>query len=455
MTTLAELGAAHADPAHPSPAHFSPSHPDPVLVSRSDRHTLVELRAVGGVDAGRVWALGMGTHSLGSAPEGTVVLRGSADPLHTARLTVTADSSVWLAFPSPSADGGPEPTPEGPILRQLRPLGTEFLRCAGQQFRWPEGAELSIGGSVLSLVRPGPFRSPQPETAMARVEQTLLLERAARCAEVADPAAVALDALGSGASLWRLRPGDVGRLRLRVGSAEGISRAEASANDLPADVAERLAGHWILPGLSCGVDLAECGVLGVCGDLGVARALARWLVVQAATRCAPAGLSIRVFADPYTGGDWDWVGRLPHLAAQRGREGLGAAAAYVASEPRRVGRAITELAAEVEARSAGEHASSRPDILTVFDRASLLRRVEGVADILSKGPACGVYAICLDAEEQLVPECRTVVHSSVTSLALTSPGQSAGQPSGITPDLVAREWCARMADALSAHDSAG
>jgi hypothetical protein len=429
---------------------------------------LVELRAVGGLDAGRSWSLGMGTHSLGSAPESTILLRGSTNALHTARMTVTADSSVWLAFPTPSADGegdgAAEPTSEGPILRPLRPLGTEFLRCAGQQFRWPEGAQLSIGASVLSLQRPGAGKPPQPETALARVEQALLLERAARCAETPDPAALARDALGGGASLRRRRPGDVDRLRLRIGSAEGISRAEASANDLPADIVERMAGHWILPGLACGVDLAECGVLGLCGDLGAARALARWLIVQAATRCAPTDLSIRVFADPDTAGAWDWVGRLPHLAAQRGD---AAAEAYAAGEPRRVGRTIAELAAVVEARSVGAQPSSHPEILAVFDRASLLRRVEGVAQILGKGPRHGVYAICLDAGEpggqgaQLVPECRTVVRASLGSLAVTAvPGQAAQQPGGngsgsIVPDLVVPEWCARMARALSAPDSAG
>ena len=445
MTTSAELDAVQTRQRHA----------DPVLVSGPDRHTLVELRAVAGLDAGRIWSLGMGTHQLGSAPDSTVVLRGSSSPLHTARLTVTADGSVWLAFPAtPMTPTSPtaSPAPEGPILRQLRPVGTEVVRCAGQQFRWPEGAELSIGASVLSLVRPGASKSPQAESDLARLEQMLLLERAARGAEGPDPAAVALDVVGSGASLWRRKPGDAGRLRLRIGSAEGVSRAAASVNDLPAEVAGRLAGRWILPGLPCDLDLAECGILGVGGDLGAARALARWLVVQAATRCAPGDLGIRVFADPHTSGAWDWVGRLPHLAAQRGDE---AAESYVAAEPRRVGRMIAELAAEVEARSTGERSSPHPEILAVFDRASVLRRVEGVADILSKGSRYGVYVICLDAGEQFVPECRTVVRSSVGSLALTSQGQVTKQPGGITPDLVAPRWCARVAHALSAHDSAG
>ena len=101
----------------------------------------------------------------------------------------------------------------------------------------------------------------------------------------------------------------------------------------------------------------------------------------------------------------------------------------------------------------------------MFDRASLLRRVEGVAEILGKGPRHGVYAICLVAGEpggqgaQLVPECRTVVRASLGSLAVTAvPGQAAQPPGGsggIVPDLVVPEWCARMARALSADDSAG
>ena len=50
------------------------------------------------------------------------------------------------------------------------------------------------------------------------------------------------------------------------------------------------------------------------------------------------------------------------------------------------------------------------DILVVLDGASrLLRSVAGVPTILKDGPQVGIYAICLDSEERLLPsECRAL-----------------------------------------------
>ena len=417
---------------------------DPVRVSRPDRHTLVEVRAVGGLEAGRVWSFGVGTHSLGPDPDSAVALRGGRGPLHGARLTVTADGTAWLAFPGPAADPA-RPEADGPRLRQVRPAAAESIACAGRELRWPEGAELSICGSVLTLMRPS-VKPPKAESDLARIEHTMLMERAVRCAEAPDPAALAVDAVGRGSTLWRAEPADPGRLRVRLGSSEGASHAQASVSD-PESADADLAGHWILPGLPHGVDLAAAGVLGVCGQAGPARALVRWLVLQAAARCAPDHLGIRVFADPTSADGWNWTGRLPHLAGQRGEQ---PPAAYVATDPRRVGRGIGELAAEIEARGTDRG----PEILAVFDRASLLRQVDGVAGILSRGPEVGVYPICLDGERELVPECRAVIRCSVEELKLIV-RHDTEQLGGIVPDQVSPSWCERVAVALAARGSAG
>ena len=419
---------------------------DPVRVSRPDRHTLVEVRAVGGMEAGRVWSLGMGTHTLGPALDSAVLLRGGHGPLHGARLTVTADGTAWLAFPGPSADTAAQAADDGPRLRQLRPEGVESIPCGGRELRWPEGAELSLCGSVLSLARPSAPKPPKAESDLARIEQTMLLERAVRRAEAPDPAALAVDATGRGTTVWRVKPADVGRLRLRLGSSEGASRAEAAVSD-PGSADAGLAGRWTLPGLPHGVDLASAGVLGVSGETGAARALARWLVVQAAARCSPKQLSIRVFADPSSADSWNWTGRLPHLAAQRGTK---PPPSFVATDPQQVGRGIGELVAEIESRTT----SRQPEILAVFDRASILRQVDGVAGILSRGPEVGVYPICLDADADLVPECRAVVRCSAEELTLLV-RRNGDRQGGIVPDLVAMAWCERVAVAVAARGSAG
>ena len=418
---------------------------DPVRVSRPDRHTLVEVRAVGGVDAGRVWSLGMGTHTLGPTLDSAVVLRGGRGQRHGARLTVTADGTAWLAFPGRSAGDAGQSEANGPRLRQVRPEAVESIPCAGRELRWPEGAELSLCGSVLNLVRPLAPKPPKAESDLARFEQTMLVERAVRCAQAPDPAALAVDAVGRGTAVWQAKPTDQARLRLRLGSSEGASRSDAAASD-PNSADAAFAGRWMLPGLPHGVDLATAGAFGVAGEPGAARALARWLVVQAATRCSPEQLSIRVFADPTSAGSWNWTGRLPHLAAQRGDR---APASYVATDPQLVGRGIGELLAEIEPRGL----TRQPEILAVFDRASMLRQVDGVIGILSKGPEVGVYPICVDGEQEPVPECRAVVRCSPEELTLIR--SSAGRQGGIMPDLVAPAWCERVAVALAARGSAG
>ena len=76
------------------------------------------------------------------------------------------------------------------------------------------------------------------------------------------------------------------------------------------------------------------------------------------------------------------------------------------------------------------------------DRASVLRRVDGVLEILSRGPEYGIYALCVDSLGATVPECRIVLRCSADELVMKD-------RSGITPDLVGIEWCARLAGSIS------
>ncbi|MBR7826607.1 hypothetical protein KDK95_09850 [Actinospica sp. MGRD01-02] len=418
---------------------------DPIRVRRRDPHSLVEVRAVGGVDAGRIWSLGMGTHTLGPAPDSAVHLRGAHAGRPGVRLTVTAGGEAWLAIPDPRPENSALPPEPGvPTLRTLRPMepaGTPWAfpqdaASAAQELRWPEGAQLSIYGTRLSVARIRPVRSADraPASDLERVERDALFERAVRCAEVPDPAALAADVTGRRATVGWRKPGMDGFLRLRLGSADGGSRTE----------------RWILPGLPCAVDLADAGILGVASvNLEAARALARWLVVQAATHCAPDDLGIRILADPSAGRSWEWAAKLPHGSRQ--------GEAPAATDPRSVGRNIAELAAELAARAELPPSEDRPSraLLAVIDRASMLREVDGVAQILGRGPEFGIYAICVDTIAAIVPECRVVGRTTADELALSVRRQPERDRGGITPDLVGTEWCTRVAGTLASAGSTG
>jgi S-DNA-T family DNA segregation ATPase FtsK/SpoIIIE len=365
---------------------------DAILVRRPDRHTLVELRAVGGVDAGRVWALDLGTHTLGADPDNTVVLRGVARQ-RPVRLTVTADGEVSLSLPC-----APSQLVGGFQLRTIRPKDSHAAEDL-TELHWPDGAELTVHGTTLRLLRHATAASQE--------------------SEVPDPAVLATDVIGPGSLIRWTDSAASSRLSLRLGSSEGLSRD----------------GEWIVPGQPCGVDLKRYGVLGISGAPAVSRGLARWLVIQAATFRGPRQLGIRVLADPVAGPAWDWAALLPHLPA------------YGGADPGSVGKLIDELTARLDAPAGSA------ETLVVVDRVGILRGVEGVTDLLAKGPEHGVYVICVDDAEEPAPEFRAVARCSTTELALTARNHPEQERGGITPDLVSAEWCARAARALRAHDS--
>jgi DNA segregation ATPase FtsK/SpoIIIE, S-DNA-T family len=47
--------------------------------------------------------------------------------------------------------------------------------------------------------------------------------------------------------------------------------------------------------------------------------------------------------------------------------------------------------------------------VVIFDRSRKLRSLPGTIQVLLDGPAVGVYSICLDAEERMLPaECQAI-----------------------------------------------
>ena len=93
--------------------------------------------------------------------------------------------------------------------------------------------------------------------------------------------------------------------------------------------------------------------------------------------------------------------------------------ALVGNDAETVAARIAELTAIVKARHQAlrEHGHpgrlgqgrSGPDIVVVFDGSRRLRSLPGAVGILREGPPVGVYSICLDADERLLPaECQAV-----------------------------------------------
>ena len=268
---------------------------------------------------------------------------------------------------------------------------------------------------------------------MAEVEATLVQTKAAdekrRRDDAMDPAQVLLTATGPRRRLWERRADDPDTLRMRIGLFDGpamIQLVGAKEAKLPA-----VPTSFCVP---VSMPLTTMGVVGLAGPLDASRALARWLVAQAAVLHSPRDLSIVVLAaDPAAGPQWNWVRWLPHCAPRGGEDCV----ALVGTDPDSAARRVSELVTEVSARlnSAGEGplglggsdgqaapaSDLGPKVLVVLDGARQLRRIPGMPQVLAAAKKTGVYAICIDESHRVLPEeCAAVLSWDIPGQVATN-----------------------------------
>ncbi|MBR7827881.1 cell division protein FtsK [Actinospica sp. MGRD01-02] len=283
----------------------------------------------------------------------------------------------------------------------------------------------------------------------AAVRHAVAHERTVRCETSMDPACAARTAIGPGRRLWERRRNDGDYLLLRVGTVDQASMIEIDDQN-PEDGGRRKV-HWNLPEVPIAVDLGRRGVLGVTGDSATVRGLARWLVTQTAVLHSPRDVQVYLLTDGVSEQAWDWVRWLPHL--RPGEDGPGPAA-LIGNEPDSVANRISELISLIHARQRARSSTmssvvfNEPDIVVVVDGARRFRDVAGVIQILTDGPRLRIFAICLDEQEQLLPEeCTAVVRCTSKGLVISQRDQPVVED--IRPDLVSPAWCERVARALA------
>lgn len=269
-----------------------------------------------------------------------------------------------------------------------------------------------------------------------------------------DPAEVLLFATGPRRRLWERRITDPDAMQLRLGVA-----------DLPADIELVMArgGGYdeerpeppVINDVPVPLTYSELGVVGIAGDRERALGTARWLAVQATALHSPRDLSLVVLCDSATtGADWGWAHWLPHTAPQQGQDCV----ALLGSDSETVARRVNELLVELDRRkAAAQHHNAlgalRPDpyVLVLLDGARLLRRMPGVPQLLQEGPRYGIFALCLDADERLLPEeCRTALcwtPDSATRAHLRGSGLESMGP--VLVDQVTEGWCELVARSLA------
>ena len=201
------------------------------------------------------------------------------------------------------------------------------------------------------------------------------------------------------------------------------------------------------------VPLAECGVVGVAGPGDSARAVGRWLVASAALLHSPNDLRIYLLTDDDGRAGWEWVRWLPHCRPGPG----GSCVAQLGNDAESIAARVAELLAIVAARQrvirdGHQGVGCGPGIVVVLDGSRRLRSLPGVGQLLGRllgeGPQVGVYAICLDDGERLLPsECQTVAVFGRDGLRVQP--TMADTVRGVVADHVDPGWCARVARSLA------
>ena len=277
-------------------------------------------------------------------------------------------------------------------------------------------------------------------------------ERVARRADSPDPGTALSIASGPRRRLWERRRTDPDYLLLRLGTAELPSAVELTD---PEQDAHRRQVFWQIPDVPVTVPLRERGVMGVAGPGDAPRAIGRWLVAQTATMHSPNDLQIYVLTDSAGRASWEWARWLPHCRPGTGPAKTGQNCfALIGNDAESVATRIAELLAIVADRQKAQQAMNasqarfRTDIVVVLDGSRKLRSLPGVIQVLREGPPVGVFAICLDADERLLPaECQAVAVVAPDGLRVQQ--MMAAAISEVRPDHVSPGWCARLARAMA------
>jgi DNA segregation ATPase FtsK/SpoIIIE, S-DNA-T family len=241
----------------------------------------------------------------------------------------------------------------------------------------------------------------------ARLGDAIAAEERARRQALPDPASLGRIAAGPGTRLWERSPQDEDFLRLRAGTgdllASTVSLRGGSSYGPAAEPAP------VVRDVPVPVPLADLGVLGIAGPPAASRPALAWAVSQLAVLHGPSDLRLVLLtAEPAA---WRWARWLPHLRP------LGGATDWlsVGTGPATWTRRITELRDLVARRHAaagdprrghggyGGRERPLPVVVLVIDGSAGIRDVPGIHEVLTHGPAAGVFVICRDDDWRDLP----------------------------------------------------
>jgi S-DNA-T family DNA segregation ATPase FtsK/SpoIIIE len=207
--------------------------------------------------------------------------------------------------------------------------------------------------------------------------------------------------------LWERRSTDGDHLTVRLGLADATSRVEVEDS---AEPEHRRKTRATVRSVPVTVPLKEAGVVGLAGPGDWPRRRARWMVGQLGVLQSPRDVQVYVLTSSEHVQAWAWAAWLPHVRPSFGQEAvalIGTTTDTLSARVAEVNSLITQRRAAME--GAGGKVMSGPQVVVVLDGARRLRALPGVVSILRDGPGVGVSVVCLDGDEQLLPEECTAV----------------------------------------------
>lgn len=277
--------------------------------------------------------------------------------------------------------------------------------------------------------------------------------------EYPDPAALLDIGTRHTAQLWNRRASDDSWLGLRIGT--GTVKSHISL-ETPDNLEFERVKTWDLHQFPVVVSLPEAGCLGCTGEQSVIFPTVQWMVAQMAALHSARDLSVYLLSpgsrkqseknrSSYVQAqiDWSFAQWLPQLVPQEGQNTVRT----LATGAEDIAMRISELVAMLDDRKEMMHSQSMqkwagPSVVVVMEHAHVLRSMPGTIRLLKEGPQVGMYMLCVEIDERLLPEeCQTVVTGEAGELKVRS--NVADDLNEVMPDLVSRQWLDSLALALA------
>ena len=369
---------------------------------------VVTLHQIGGLAAGGSVDLLPGRHAIGSTGPARSELQVGVAPSPRFFLDVTSSGDVTLTTSAADrviVDGVPVPETRVIQPNNVIDVGSALLRVAPyrltqRRFGRADGRiEVAHPAPIVGQAPPDYVTPPNVEGLRKRERNALQhsshpvhatfradLARAFRSAtdraraSTADTAVLRTSVRAGAPNLWTMQP-EV-PLHLGYGDAPWTEALRPGSRS-PEELSALLNRFSRLPSVPLSLDLSSSGLLTLGGPRHAVLAMARWLVMQSASRTDPDSLAITVAsASP---GVWEWTKWLPHCAASSSAvELIIVDGAAVPSQPRGHTRLLIRILNEAEAEAA---ASTTTVTMVDGNGHLLLSGVTGLATGLTETTA--------------------------------------------------------------------